>query len=70
MALVPLGAPERAIPWLERARVIIDDDPDTLFALASALRATQREAEAAEALAKLGKLEPRHPQLPAVGTSR
>lgn len=65
MALVAQGDPTAALPWLEQARAWIDDDPDTLFALATALRATQRDDEAATVLARLRELEPRYPGLPA-----
>jgi tetratricopeptide (TPR) repeat protein len=63
MALVAQNGLDRAVPWLEKARDAIDDDPDTLFALATALRATGNFEEADAALAALRKLEPRYPGL-------
>lgn len=61
MALVALGHPARAVEWLEKADGWIDDDPDTLFALATAYQALSREADAAATFARLRKLEPRYP---------
>ena len=49
---------------LRQARAIIDDDPDLLFALGTALRATHREKDARTVFEELRQLEPRYPGLP------
>lgn len=64
MMLVAMDAAERALPVLEKARAIIADDPDLLFALATAQRATHRETAARATFAALRQLEPRYPGLP------
>jgi tetratricopeptide (TPR) repeat protein len=64
MMLVATGAPDRALAPLEQARAVIDDDPDLLFALGTAQRATHREAAARETFQRLRELEPRYPGLP------
>lgn len=64
MALVGLGLPGQARPYLERARATIPDDPDTLFALARADQALGETAAAAQTYAALRALEPAYPGLP------
>jgi tetratricopeptide (TPR) repeat protein len=64
MALVGLGMPERAGPLLLRAKEIIPDDADTLFALATAQRLLGDAAAADKEFADLRELEPRYPGLP------
>ena len=64
MALVGLGLPERALPLLLRATAIIPDDPDTLFALATAQRKLGQVEAAEKTFAQLRELEPRYPGLP------
>ncbi len=65
MMLVGEGAPERAIAPLQKALAVIDDDPDTLFALGTALGGAHRDGDARTVFEKLHKLEPRYPGLPA-----
>ena len=64
MALVALGLPAKARPYLERARATIPDDPDTLFALAKAEQALGEPAAAAQNYAALRAVEPGYPGLP------
>ncbi|HET7536158.1 MAG TPA: tetratricopeptide repeat protein [Candidatus Didemnitutus sp.] len=61
--LVSRGAPADALPLLQRAATWIDDDVDTLVALALAHRALGHQAEADATLAKIRQLEPNHPAL-------
>jgi len=63
MMLVARGAAAEGVPLLERARTWIDDDADTLAALATAHRALGRESDAQAIFAELRRLEPRHPAL-------
>jgi len=62
--LVSRHAPAEALPLLERAARWIDDDVDTLIALGRAHEALGHTAEAAAVLARVRKLEPKHPDLP------
>jgi tetratricopeptide (TPR) repeat protein len=64
MALVGLGRAEEAIPWLEKARAWISDDPDLLFALATAYDRTHRSIDGRSTWTALRGLEPRYPGLP------
>lgn len=64
MAFVALGQPDRGIPLLEQALLVIPDELDALFALAQAREATGGSARAAELFAKVRALEPRYPGLP------
>src|SRR5690606_33949022 len=64
MMLVAQGAPGEALSWLEQAQTGIDDDPDTLFALATAYQAEGEATQAAVWFARLRRLEPRYPGLP------
>lgn len=64
MMLVARDAPAAAVPWLERACTIIDDDPDTVFALGTALREAGRKEEARGVFDRLRALESRYPELP------
>lgn len=65
MALVAMGRPEEALPWLRQAEAFIDDDADTLFALATALGETGQSNQAALVFERVRALEPRYPGLPA-----
>ncbi|HEX2854096.1 MAG TPA: tetratricopeptide repeat protein [Opitutaceae bacterium] len=62
--LVARGRAAEALPLLQRAAAWIDDDVDTLLALAAAHRALGQGAEANAAIGKARALEPRHPALP------
>ena len=62
--LVSRQAAEEAVPLLERATAWIDDDPDTLVALAWAHHALQSKARADELFARVRALEPHYPGLP------
>jgi tetratricopeptide (TPR) repeat protein len=64
MALVAFGEFEAGAQWLEKAAAVIDDDPDTLYALATAQRGAGNSDEAAATFARLRKLEPKYPGLP------
>ncbi len=64
MMFASRGAPEEALPLLQRAETWIDDDVDTLIALGTAHRALGQTAEANTAFATARTLEPRHPALP------
>lgn len=61
--LVSRGAAAEALPLLQRAAAWIDDDVDTLVALALAHRALGHAAEADATFAKIRQLEPNHPAL-------
>jgi Flp pilus assembly protein TadD len=63
MMLVARGAAAEAVPLLNRAIAWIDDDADTLAALAVAHRALGNSGEADTLFARLRALEPRHPAL-------
>lgn len=63
MMLVARGAAPEAVPLLERALAWIDDDVDSLAALASAYRALGHTGQAEATVARLRGLEPRHPAL-------
>ncbi len=65
MAFTALGQPARGRPLLEQATAVIDDDPDTLSALAQTYRALGETERAATTFARLRALEPRYPGLPA-----
>lgn len=67
--LVARGDPAGGLPWLQRAAAWIDDDVDTLMALAQAQTRLGRTAEAAATYAKVRALEPDYPGLPAEGSS-
>jgi tetratricopeptide (TPR) repeat protein len=62
--LVSRQAAADAIPLLERAASWIDDDPDTLIALAWAYHALQNKTRADEFFARVRALEPNYPGLP------
>ncbi len=64
MAYVGLGLAERALPLLERARALVEEDPDTLFALATAQQKLGQGDVAGKTFARLRELEPRYPGLP------
>ncbi|RME72299.1 MAG: tetratricopeptide repeat protein [Verrucomicrobia bacterium] len=64
MFLLATGHPARAIPLLEQAAAWIDDDPDTLLALARAHEAAGHGQEARRRLDQLRLLEPDYPGLP------
>ena len=70
MALLGLGSAKDAIPWLEEARMWIDDDPDLLFALGKAYDETGDNARATEVFERLRILEPRYPGLPEASGSQ
>ncbi len=57
-------APAEALPLLERATTWIDDDPDTLLALAWTYHALQDKSRAAELFNRVRTLEPHYPGLP------
>lgn len=61
MMLLARGAPADAIPYLEKAAAWIDDDVDTLLALAQAFRSTGRPTDADRLTVRIRLLEPRHP---------
>ncbi len=63
--LIARSQPAAALAPLERARVHIPDDPDTLIALGLAHRALGQAEPADAAFAQARALEPRHPLLPA-----
>jgi tetratricopeptide (TPR) repeat protein len=63
MMLVARGDPAHAIAYLEKAAAWIDDDADTLLALAQGYRALARPAEADRLIDRVRTLEPRHPGL-------
>jgi tetratricopeptide (TPR) repeat protein len=65
MMLLARAAPADALPYLEKAAAWIDDDVDTLLALARCYHALGRPTDAARVLDRARELEPRHPQLPA-----
>lgn len=58
-------ASAEAIPLLERAASLIDDDVDTLVALGWAYQGTGQEEKARTTFSKARQLEPRYPGLPA-----
>ncbi|MGC4071932.1 MAG: tetratricopeptide repeat protein [Nibricoccus sp.] len=62
MMLLARGAPADAITYLEKAAAWIDDDADTLLALARCYRALERTADADRVTARARQLEPRHPE--------
>jgi tetratricopeptide (TPR) repeat protein len=64
MALVALGRADEAIPWLEKGQSWIPDDPDLLFALATAYVHIGRSHDAQATWNLLRDLEPRYPGLP------
>ena len=66
MALVGLGLPERARPYLVHAASVIPDDADTLFALATAQQKLGAAAASMETFTALRELEPRYPGLPSL----
>lgn len=70
MALLGLGSAKDAIPWLEDARMWIDDDPDLLFALGKAYDETGDNTRANGVYEILRALEPRYPGLPEASGSQ
>lgn len=63
-----------SIPWKrqpnsKRIHAAVDYDTDTLFALATALQKTGRTSEAESYFARLRKIAPRYPGLPALTDS-
>lgn len=64
MAMAALDQPEKAVELLSEACERIGDDPDALFAYATALSDLGRKAEADEVFVRLRRLEPRYPGLP------
>lgn len=64
MAYVGLGLPERALPLLEKTVGQIDDDPDSLFALATAQQKHGQAEAAVRSFSRLRMLEPKYPGLP------
>jgi tetratricopeptide (TPR) repeat protein len=64
MALVAQNDAIAALPLLENAAGVINDDPDTLFALATAQKMTGHDEQARETFAQLRHIEPRYPGLP------
>ena len=70
MALLGLGSAKDAIPWLEDARMWIDDDPDLLFALGNAYSEVGDNSRANGVYEILRALEPRYPGLPEASGSQ
>jgi len=70
MALLGLGSAKDAIPWLEDARMWIDDDPDLLFALGSSYSEVGDNTRANGVYEILRALEPRYPGLPEASGSQ
>jgi tetratricopeptide (TPR) repeat protein len=64
MMLLARGEPAAALHYLEKAAAWIDDDIDTLLALASTYRALNRSADADRLFTRARHLEPAHPALP------
>ncbi len=64
MMLLARGEPAAALPYLEKAAAFIDDDIDTLLALANAHKTLGHPADADRLFARIRLLEPRHPSLP------
>lgn len=65
MALVAQNEAASALPLLEKAANLISDDPDTLFALATAEKMCNRPGPSADTFAVLRRIEPGYPGLPA-----
>ncbi|MBN2069365.1 MAG: hypothetical protein JW739_06985 [Opitutales bacterium] len=63
MMLVAFGHFSEAVGPLQYSLALIDDDPDTLFALAIACRELQLNEVAESTIARLRLLEPRYPGL-------
>ena len=63
MALVAFKRHQAAIEWLEKANSVIDDDPDTLFALAVAYQLAGWNERAEETRQRLTAIQPHYPGL-------
>ena len=63
MALVAFKRHQPAIEWLEKANSVIDDDPDTLFALATAYQLAGQKEQANETHQQLSAIQPHYPGL-------
>ena len=65
MMLLARHQPTDALPYLEKAAAWIDDDADTLIALARVYRALGRKADATRTYDLARRLEPGHPEFAA-----
>ncbi len=64
MMLLARGEPADALPYLEKATAWIDDETDTLLALARAYTALNRPGDASPLLARARVLDATHPGVP------